>query len=156
MPRPVAIPPRHAVFSLAAAVPVVSLGGGSSVPSPTLQDAIPVFDENPPDHGGVRIIPRILRDRHQHFSGPAGLRDTIHVSSPFQNTSSPKSLSNPNRHPSMIRILSAVVLPVFAMFASSCCCTSDSKPPGLRPLPQFQEIPSSPGPAAAPRVYGTK
>jgi hypothetical protein len=44
----------------------------------------------------------------------------------------------------MIRILSALVVSAFAFLATSCCCTSDAKPPGLRPLPQFQEIPTAP------------
>lgn len=40
----------------------------------------------------------------------------------------------------MIRILTALVASVFALLTAACCCTSDAKPPGLRPLPQFQEI----------------
>ena len=45
----------------------------------------------------------------------------------------------------MIRIISALVTSVFAFLAVSCgCCTSDVKPPGLRPLPQFQEIQAAP------------
>jgi hypothetical protein len=43
----------------------------------------------------------------------------------------------------MIRIISALVVSAFALIATSCCCTSDMKPPGLRPLPQFQEIQSA-------------
>ena len=47
----------------------------------------------------------------------------------------------------MIRILSALVVSVFALMAVSCgCCTSDAKPPGLRPMPQFQEIPAAEAP----------
>jgi hypothetical protein len=46
----------------------------------------------------------------------------------------------------MIRILSALVVSVFALLAASCCCTSDVKPPALRPLPQFQEIQAAPAP----------
>jgi hypothetical protein len=52
----------------------------------------------------------------------------------------------------MIRICSALVVSACALLAASCCCTSDSKPPGLRPLPQFQEI----QPAPAPEVEATK
>jgi hypothetical protein len=45
----------------------------------------------------------------------------------------------------MIRILSSLVVSAFALLAVSCgCCTSDVKPPGLRPLPQFQEIQAAP------------
>ncbi|MEO7098097.1 MAG: hypothetical protein ABI162_01960 [Luteolibacter sp.] len=41
----------------------------------------------------------------------------------------------------MIRILTALVASVFALLSASCvCCTGEPKPPGLRPLPQFQEI----------------
>lgn len=53
---------------------------------------------------------------------------------------------------SMIRILSAIVASVFALLAASCCCTGEAKPPGLRPLPQFQEIQSAP----APEVHAEK
>lgn len=52
----------------------------------------------------------------------------------------------------MIRIVSALAAAVFAGLAASCCCTSDVKPPGLRPLPQFQEI----APAPAPEVNYAK
>jgi hypothetical protein len=55
---------------------------------------------------------------------------------------------------SMIRTATALVASVFALLAASCCCTSDTKPPGLRPLPQFQEI--SPGSPAAPEVHYSK
>ncbi len=40
----------------------------------------------------------------------------------------------------MIRILTALVASVFALLSASCCCTGEPKAPGLRPLPQFQEI----------------
>lgn len=41
----------------------------------------------------------------------------------------------------MIRILTAVIASVFAFLSVSCfCCTGEPKAPGLRPLPQFQEI----------------
>ncbi|MCX6868753.1 MAG: hypothetical protein NTV46_21635 [Verrucomicrobia bacterium] len=51
----------------------------------------------------------------------------------------------------MIRILSALVVAVAALLVVSCCCTSDVKPPGLRPLPRFQEIPAAPAPAPVVR-----
>lgn len=54
----------------------------------------------------------------------------------------------------MIRILSALVASVFALLAASCCCTGETKPPRLRPLPRFQEIPAAPAPA--PEVHYTK
>jgi hypothetical protein len=43
----------------------------------------------------------------------------------------------------MTRIFTALAASVFAMLAASCCCTGEPKPPGLRPLPQFREIPSA-------------
>jgi hypothetical protein len=46
----------------------------------------------------------------------------------------------------MTRIVSALFVSVFAFLAVSCCCTSDVKPPALRPLPQFKEIESAPAP----------
>ncbi len=46
----------------------------------------------------------------------------------------------------MIRILTALVASVFALLSVSCCCTGEPKAPGLRPLPQFQEIQTTPGP----------
>jgi len=52
----------------------------------------------------------------------------------------------------MFRIVTPLVA-AFSLTAASCCCTSDSKPPGLRPMPKFQEIEpayaheSSPSPA---------
>lgn len=52
----------------------------------------------------------------------------------------------------MIRIVSAFVAAAFAGLAASCCCTSDVKPPGLRPLPQFREI----APTPAPEVHYAK
>lgn len=48
----------------------------------------------------------------------------------------------------MIRILSALVVSVFALLAASCCCTGEAKPPGLRALPKFQEIQSAQAPAS--------
>lgn len=52
----------------------------------------------------------------------------------------------------MIRILSTLAASVFALLAASCCCTGEQKAPGLRPLPQFQEIQSAP----APEVHYSK
>ena len=40
----------------------------------------------------------------------------------------------------MTRLISTLTLTGLAFIAASCCCTSDSKPPKLRPLPIFQEI----------------
>lgn len=54
----------------------------------------------------------------------------------------------------MIRIISALIVSSFALLASSCCCTGEAKPPGLRPLPQFQEIQAAPAPA--PEVHYAK
>ena len=51
----------------------------------------------------------------------------------------------------MIRILTALIASVFALLAASCCCTGETKAPGLRALPQFQEIQSS-----APEVNYSK
>ena len=50
----------------------------------------------------------------------------------------------------MIRLLAAFGLAAFAFLSASCCCTSEPKAPGLRPLPQFSEVP------AAPEVEYTK
>ncbi|MGL4400927.1 MAG: hypothetical protein ACRCXD_13740 [Luteolibacter sp.] len=44
----------------------------------------------------------------------------------------------------MTRILISLVASVFALLSVSCCCTSEVNPPGLRPLPQFQEIQTAP------------
>jgi hypothetical protein len=44
----------------------------------------------------------------------------------------------------MIRILTAIAASVFAFISASCCCTGEASAPGLRPLPQFQEIQSTP------------
>ncbi len=45
----------------------------------------------------------------------------------------------------MIRILTAIVATAAAILSTSCgCCTGEPKAPGLRPLPQFQEIQSAP------------
>ncbi len=47
----------------------------------------------------------------------------------------------------MIRIISALVVSAFALLTVSCgCCTSEAKPPGLRPLPSFSEIETAPAP----------
>lgn len=52
----------------------------------------------------------------------------------------------------MIRIILSLATAAFAFAAASCCCTSDSVAPSLRPLPQFQEIPA----AEAYQVEATK
>jgi hypothetical protein len=44
----------------------------------------------------------------------------------------------------MIRILKLIALAASAMICNSCCCTSDSKPQKLDPLPQFREFPAAP------------
>jgi len=54
----------------------------------------------------------------------------------------------------MTRIASAFVFVGITLLAASCCCTSDSKPPKLRPLPQFQEIQAEA--PAAPEVHYAK
>jgi hypothetical protein len=50
----------------------------------------------------------------------------------------------------MIRIASALVVATFAILTASCCCTGEPKPPALRPLTKFQEIPAAEAPAPAP------
>ena len=50
----------------------------------------------------------------------------------------------------MIRIASALVIASFAMLSASCCCTGEPKPPKLRALPNFQELPAAEAPAQAP------
>lgn len=87
-----------------------------------------------------------------------GIRGTDEITSPsgsrresgkvlflFQAFS--RSHLKPTASDSMIRIFSALVVSAFALLAASCCCTGEAKPPGLRPLPQFQEIQSVPAPA---------
>jgi len=46
----------------------------------------------------------------------------------------------------MIRTLTLIALAATALISSSCCfcCTSDSKAPGLKPLPHFREFPTAP------------
>jgi hypothetical protein len=57
----------------------------------------------------------------------------------------------------MIRIICTLAASSFTFLAASCCCTSDAKPPGLRPLSQFQEIQADqPSYSPAPRIRGTK
>ena len=55
----------------------------------------------------------------------------------------------------MTRPVCTFAASALALLAASCCCTSDSKPPGLRKLPQFQEIQVE-QPAPAPVVEATK
>ncbi|MEX1049031.1 MAG: hypothetical protein WED15_05865 [Akkermansiaceae bacterium] len=54
----------------------------------------------------------------------------------------------------MIRILIAAVVSACALITASCCCTGEVKPPGLRPLPQFQEIETTT--TTTPEVRHTK
>lgn len=44
----------------------------------------------------------------------------------------------------MFRAIAIVCLSATALLSASCCCTSEPKARPLRPLPQFQEIPSTP------------
>ncbi len=53
----------------------------------------------------------------------------------------------------MIRLVCMFAASAATLLAASCCCTSDVKPPGLRPMPQFQEIQveqPAPGPVVEP------
>lgn len=52
----------------------------------------------------------------------------------------------------MIRIIIALSASVFALLSASCCCTGEVGAPGLRPLPQFQEIETAP----APQIHASK
>lgn len=54
----------------------------------------------------------------------------------------------------MSRTALALILSGFSLAVASCCCTSDSKPPKLRALPQFQEIQAEA--PAVPEVHTTK
>lgn len=54
----------------------------------------------------------------------------------------------------MTRLISALIVTGLALIAASCCCTSDTKPPKLRPLPQFQEIQGEA--PVAPEIRATK
>lgn len=59
----------------------------------------------------------------------------------------------------MTRIVTALVASAFALLTASCCCTGESKPPRLRYMPKFKELPAeSPAaaPAAAPEVISEK
>jgi hypothetical protein len=47
------------------------------------------------------------------------------------------------KNPIMFRLFAALLVSAFAFLSVSCCCTSDSKPAPLRPLPQFQEMPAA-------------
>jgi hypothetical protein len=63
-------------------------------------------------------------------------------------------MSDVNFHPlnqqknttTMIRTLTLIALAATAMISSSCCfcCTSDSKAPKLKKLPQFRNFPVAP------------
>ncbi|MBK1826909.1 hypothetical protein [Haloferula rosea] len=50
----------------------------------------------------------------------------------------------------IIRLLAAACVSAFAFLSVSCCCTGEPAAPGLRDMPQFQEMP------AAPEVEYTK
>jgi hypothetical protein len=57
----------------------------------------------------------------------------------------------------MIRLICTLAASSLTLLAASCCCTSDAKPPGLRPLPQFQEISADqPEQGSAPVIEATK
>jgi hypothetical protein len=44
----------------------------------------------------------------------------------------------------MFRAIAALCLSAFALVSASCCCTGEPKAKPLRPLPQFQEVPTAP------------
>ncbi len=44
----------------------------------------------------------------------------------------------------MFRVIASLCLSAFALISASCCCTGEPKAPPLRPLPQFQEVPTAP------------
>jgi len=98
-----------------------------------------------------RLSRSILQPGHRSRPEPAHLcgADEIRPASPFPPDCRKFSITTIH---SMIRIITALIVSAVAMLAASCCCTSDVKPPGLRPLPQFQEIQSAP----VPEVHGTK
>lgn len=120
-----------------------------------------IFDENRLDRRRFRA-PRgfVLPEQHARTE-PAGRRHSGQVifrEIPTSHSPSPPSPTRSTSHKtyrtdSMIRILSAIVASVFALLAASCCCTGEAKPPGLRQLPQFQEIQSAP---ATPEVHYEK
>jgi hypothetical protein len=56
----------------------------------------------------------------------------------------------------IIRILATISALAFGFVSTSCCCTSEPEAPGLRPLPQFQELPAAPAPEPMPYVEPTK
>ncbi len=59
----------------------------------------------------------------------------------------------------MIRLITSLATAAFALASAACCCTSDSKPPKLRSLPQFQEIEPAHAPEYTPSkapIRGTK
>jgi hypothetical protein len=43
----------------------------------------------------------------------------------------------------MIRTILSLVTAALALAAASCCCTSDTEAPPLRPLPKFLEMPAA-------------
>ena len=96
---------------------------------------------------------RILWHERRSRTEQADLCDSNHIKPQPPIPPDTPDFSQTNIHP-MIRLLSALVVSALAMLAASCCCTSDTKPPRLRPLPQFQEIQAAPAPA--PEVHATK
>ncbi|MCU0782076.1 MAG: hypothetical protein MUF04_13390 [Akkermansiaceae bacterium] len=48
------------------------------------------------------------------------------------------------------RIILGLATGAIALISASCCCTSDSRTPGLPPLPQFRDLDGEPAPAPAP------
>jgi hypothetical protein len=48
---------------------------------------------------------------------------------------------------SMTRIVFALAAVATALVSASCCCTGEAEAPKLKPLPQFQEIPTQSAPA---------
>jgi hypothetical protein len=111
------------------------------------------IDESRPDRRDCRVFRRILQPERRSHPEHADLRDSNQIKLHLPIPPDPPDFSQTTIHP-MIRLLSALVVSALAMLAASCCCTSDTKPPRLRPLPQFQEIPAAPAPA--PEVHATK
>jgi len=107
------------------------------------------------------LVGGLLRPRSHAHSDPTYLRGALKISRRllgiFQKV--PKGyfsvIAKPQKplfipennftHRFMTRIITALLASTFALLLTACgCCTSDVKPPGLRPLPQFKEIQSAP------------
>jgi hypothetical protein len=56
----------------------------------------------------------------------------------------------------ILRIAAVLGASALGLLSASCCCTSEPEAPGLRPLPQFREIPAAPMPEPTPIVEPTK